>query len=195
MCKKPEKGRTLTISRYDQLLNFKIMSTRAQQELANFIQDLPQRDGERPYTTGPVPHTQQDQFPNTDDFAEQLNQHILGFEGVSKGLSLISSCGPRAYFIDKSKLHNTPLQFLIENEFAHIHSHSSKSLHLVLPRALGLALEKKGWTENHPLAVANYIPETNFMLFGARNQEELEIYKKLLRVSYLYATKQWVSIQ
>jgi hypothetical protein len=180
-----------SICHSNQPLNFKMMENKEKNELIAYLQALPNRDGDRPLTTGPVPHTQQNQFPDAENFADNLHQYTMTFQGVSNGPSYISNCGSKAYFVNKNNTETSPLQFLIGNEFAHIHSHGSKSLHLALPTDLGHALEQKGWTENHPLAVANRIPETNYMLFGARNEEELAVSKVLLRVSYLFATNQW----
>jgi hypothetical protein len=167
------------------------MENREKKELIAYLQALPNRNGDKPLTSGPVPHTQVNQFPNADEFSENLHKYIMTFQGVTNGPSHISDGGLRAYFIDQSKVEGLTPQFLVDNEFAHIHRHGSKSLHIVLPPDLGYEMDKKGWTENHPLAVANRIPETNYMLFGARNEEELELSKALLRVSYLFATNQW----
>lgn len=43
----------------------------------------------------------------------------------------------------------------------------------------------------HPLAKAGRVHDTNYMLYGARNEEELETSKKIMEISYLFATKQW----
>jgi Family of unknown function (DUF5519) len=159
--------------------------------ILDFLKSVPNRNGVKPITIGPAPHTQTNQFPENDDFAEVLHHYIMTFDGVTNGTSHIGDGGLRAYFIDKDKSSGFTQNFLVDNEFAHIHRHGSKSLHIVLTPDLGKEMDKKGWTENHPLSKANQIPETNFMLFGARNLEELEISKALLRLSFLFASNQY----
>jgi hypothetical protein len=160
-------------------------------KLLTILSSCPNREGEIPKTIGPAPHTQTNQFPSSDDFADQLHQYIMTFDGVINGESHIGDGGLRAYFNENNKNRGFTKNFLIDNEFAHIHRHGSKSLHIVLPPDIGQEMDKKGWTENHPLSVAKHIPETNFMLFGARTIEELKISKVLLRISFLYSTNQW----
>lgn len=163
-----------------------------QDKITTFLKHIPRRIGTKPVTIGPAPHTQTNQFPDNDAFASLLDEYIMSFDGVVNGESHIGDGGLRAYFVKSDNTKGFSPNFLIDNEFAHIHRHGSKSLHIVLPPELGKEMEMKGWTENHPLAVANRIPTTNFMLFGARSQEELEISKALVRVSYLFATNQWL---
>ncbi len=167
------------------------MDTTEKIKLIEFLEAMPNRDCQRPLTIGPAPHTQTNQFPNTDDYADVLHQYIMTFDGVTNGTSHIGDGGLRAYFIEKNNSNGFTEKFLVDNEFAHIHRHGSKSLHIVLPPDLGAAMDKKGWTENHPLAVAGRIPETNYMLFGARSKQELELSKALLRISFLFSTNQW----
>jgi hypothetical protein len=161
------------------------------QELIKFIETLTNRIGEKPKTIGSAPHTQTDQFPENISFADDLDTYVMTFENVKNGISHIGDGGLRAYFIETDNNEGFNEKFLVDNEFAHIHRHGSHSLHITLPTEIGLITDTKGWTEKHPLAVAGRIPKTNHMLFGARNNEELEISKKLLRISYLFATKQW----
>jgi hypothetical protein len=91
------------------------------------------------------------------------------------------------FFLTKDINRGWTSHFLIDNEFAHIHADESHGLHLVLPNELGLILEGKGWTEQHPLGRAGAIPNTNFMLFGARDEDELEISRMILKESWDFA--------
>ncbi|MGL4630459.1 MAG: hypothetical protein ACRCVT_04560 [Leadbetterella sp.] len=159
--------------------------------LTDFVKNLENRVGTKPATRGPAPHQQVDQFPKKDDFADELHDYTMTFEGVINGESHIGDGGLRAYFIKSDSNRGFEQKFLVDNEFAHIHRHGSKSLHIALPPEIGQITDQKGWTENHPLAVLGRIPNTNFMLFGARSKEELEVSKVILRISYLHATKQW----
>jgi hypothetical protein len=162
-------------------------------QLKEFINNLKERQGERPKTVGPAPHTQIDQYPDKGKFADDLFEFVVGFPDVQNGISHIGDGGLRAFFIlSENHRHGLSDHFLVDNEFAHIHKHGSHSLHVVLPFEIGKTIEAKKWGENHPFAIEGRIPETNFMLYGARNADELEVQKKLLEISYLFATNQWV---
>ncbi|KAL0480715.1 hypothetical protein AKO1_007025 [Acrasis kona] len=168
------------------------MSKSDKQNLTKFIQDLEDRSDGRPNTSGPVPHTQQSQFPEVESHTDSLFQYVMKFEGVVNGKSHIGDGGERAFFIEKAT--NSGFgnpRFIIDNEFGHIHRHGSLSLHIALPHDIGVALEKKNWTEQHPLGKLGRIPNTNFMLFGARNERELEVSQNILHISYLWASNKW----
>ncbi len=167
------------------------MNNSEKDKLTDFIINLKNREGEKPVTHGPAPHQQIDQFPTKTDFSDDLHLYIMTFKGITNGESHIGDGGLRAYFIKDDSNQGFEKRFLVDNEFAHIHRHESKSLHVALPAEIGQVTDQKGWTENHPLAVMGRIPNTNFMLFGARNKEELDASKFILRISYLHATNQW----
>lgn len=169
------------------------MGNNEQNELTGLVRAFPNRIGEKPKTTGPAPHQQRSQYPETEKYADALHDYVTSFEGVENGVSHIGDGGLRAYFIAGSASSGFSERFLVDNEFAHIHRHGSHSLHLVLPPDIGEITDKKGWTEGHPLAVAGRIPRTNHLLFGARNQSELEVAQVLMRISYLYASQQWTT--
>ncbi len=161
-------------------------------ELLAIVENVTDRDGERPTTIGPAPHTQTNQFPTLEKYADELFNYVMQFEQVQHGMSHIGDGGLRAFFITSEK--NTrgfTENFLVDNEFAHIHRHESHSLHAVLPKEIGKIVEAKKWGEQHPLSIAGKIPETNFMLYGIRNDYELDIQKTIMEISYLYATNQW----
>lgn len=166
------------------------MNNDEKKELTTRVNALPNRIGEKPRTVGPAPHQQTSQYPETEAYADVLHGYIMSFERVKNGVSHIGDGGLRAYFFEMDNNTGFDEKFLIDNEFAHIHRHGSYSLHLVLPSEIGEITDRQGRTENHPLAVAGKIPSTNHMLFGARNQQELEVSKVLLRISYLYAIQQ-----
>jgi hypothetical protein len=161
-------------------------------ELIDFINNLPIRHGDRPTTIGPAPHTQTNQFPEFNKYGDALFDYVMQFPNVENGISHIGDGGLRGFFIPSAKhIKGFTEYFLVDNEFAHIHRHSSHSLHAVLPVDMGKIIEDKKWGENHPLSIAQKIPATNYMLYGTRNKGELEIQKIILEVSYLFATMQW----
>ena len=60
-----------------------------------------------------------------------------------------------------------------------------------MPAEIGQLVFEKKWGEQHPLAKLGRISSTNHLLYGARNKQETEQLKTLLRISYLFASKQW----
>jgi hypothetical protein len=161
-------------------------------EFIKTIEELSKRDGERPKTIGPAPHTQISHFPDNDDLSKQLFEFVMKFPDVKNGTSHIGDGGLSAFFISsKVNVKGFTEHFLIDNEFAHIHRHQSHSLHVVLPKEIGKLVEDKKWGEAHPLSKENRIPQTNYMLYGARDSEELEVQKDILTISYLFALNAW----
>jgi hypothetical protein len=161
-------------------------------ELIALVNNLAIREGSRPTTIGPAPHTQTNQFPEYEKYGDALFDYVMQFPNVENGISHIGDGGLRAFFIPSAK-HTTGFteNFLVDNEFAHIHRHGSHSLHAVLPKEIGKIIEEMKWGENHPLSIATKIPATNYMLYGSRNEAELDVQKTILEISYLFATKQW----
>jgi len=161
--------------------------------LAKAVKGFPVRPDERPQTIGPAPNRQTSQFPEDPQWEELLFDYVKTFEGVEIGHSHISrDGGSRAFFLPQySQLHGLQTQFLVDNEFAHIHEHPSSSLHAVLPSEIGQLVFEKKWGEQHPLAILGRISSTNHLLYGARNKQEAEQLKTLLRISYLFASNQW----
>ncbi len=139
------------------------------------------------------PNRQTSQFPEDPQWEELLFDYVKTFEGIEVGHSHISGDGgSRAFFLPQySHLRGVQTEFLVDNEFAHIHEHPSSSLHAVLPEEIGQLVFEKKWGEQHPLAKLGHISSTNHLLYGARNKQETEQLKTLLRISYLFASKQW----
>ena len=65
-------------------------------------------------------------------------------------------------------------------EFAHIHPAGDGSLHLALPAGVREEARGKGWGEPHPIS-------GTLLLFGPRDEIELETVWQILLVSYRYA--------
>ena len=72
-------------------------------------------------------------------------------------------------------------------EFAHVHPAHDGSLHAKLPPALAQAAAEAGWAEPHPMAARRGPPITNMMLYGPRDDAELDVVVELVRWSYRFA--------
>ena len=172
----------------------KIETTASEKEtLSAAVNAFPSRNEERPETFGPAPNRQISQFPESNEWEEDLFAYVQTFAKIEVGHSHISDDGGyRAFFLPAyDNLHGPSEQFIIDNEFGHIHEHESRSMHIVLPPEIGKIVFEKKWGEQHPLAKLKYAGSSNYLIYGARNAAENEQLKVLMRISYLHASKQW----
>ena len=148
--------------------------------------NLPPRSGTRPTTALAMPHQQLDQ---TSPIAlqEELWQRMTGLEGVRPGRSGVSLPESRALHLDPQIAHGPSDAFLVGTEFAHLHGAQDGSLHLMLPPDVAAEAITKGWAESHPLASRGIAPATLVMLFGPRDDAELETIWQLIQISYWFA--------
>jgi hypothetical protein len=145
------------------------------------------RAGPRPRTTPTNPHTQLDQNAPVA-LQEALFALVQGLAGVVVGPSHVSVPGARAFHLPGCR---SPAEagFMIEREFAHLHPASDGSLHMALPPAIVQTVIDNGWAEYHPLAGKYGLPGNIVMVYGPRDQAELEIVSALVRVSHGYACR------
>ena len=172
----------------------KIETTASEKEtLSAAVNAFPTRKDGRPETFGPAPNRQISQFPESGEWEEELFAYVQTFAKIEVGHSHISGDGGyRAFFLPAfDNLHGPSEQFIINNEFGHIHDHESRSMHIVLPPEIGKIVFEKKWGEQHPLAKLKYAGSSNYLIYGARNVAENEQLKVLMRISYLHASKQW----
>ena len=150
--------------------------------------DLPHRSGPKPDTTRPSldhpqPHKQISQTA-PPHMQEQLFMRAQTLAGVTVGKSLVSVPGARAFYLDETLARGPKKAFQREREFAHIHPAHDGSLHMTLPPDVYEDVLAKGWGEPHPVS-------GTMMVWGPRNEEELELVWNLVRVSYAYATGEY----
>ena len=72
-------------------------------------------------------------------------------------------------------------------EFAHLHPAYDGSLHLVVTEEQARAVIEAGWGEFHPLVGLGVMPPTNLMVFGPRDEGELEVVWQIVQASYVNA--------
>mgnify|MGYP000178343269 FL=1 len=153
---------------------------------------LPRRPGPRPRTTPTNPHQQLDQNA-PPPLQEALFRRAVALPGVITGPSLISVPGARALFLPPDLAGGPSEAFLIDGEFGHLHPPADGSLHLALAPAVAAEVVAQGWGEPHPVARLGLIPQTVVMVYGPRDQTELEIVWQILETAYLYARGAWRS--
>lgn len=141
--------------------------------------NLPSRRGERPNTTGPRPHAQRSQNA-PPELQSALAERALALPSVSEAESLVSVPGARAFVLAEEAAAGPPEAFQAQREFAHLHPPDDGSLHMTLPAEVAEEAYDRGWGEPHPVSGTP-------LIFGPRDEEELEVVWRLLRASYAFA--------
>jgi hypothetical protein len=146
--------------------------------------DLPPRRGPRPQTTSPTrehpfTHQQLDQRA-PEGLQEELFQRASRLRGVRVGRSLVSLPESRAFHLEEDFAGGPVQAFQRGTEFAHIHTDNDGSLHLTLPPGLYEKVLEQGWGEPHPIS-------GTMMLFGPRDDDELDIAWHILQASWGWA--------
>ena len=146
------------------------------------------RRGDPPLTTRPsrqqpFPHQQLTQTPPIG-LQEELFARVLTLPGVSTGDSCVSVPGARAFILDPALAAGPAAAFQCATEFAHLHPPGDGSLHIALPPNLYQAVRAAGWGDPHPIS-------GTMLVFGPRDERELEIVWQIVLASYRFALGDW----
>jgi hypothetical protein len=133
-----------------------------------------------------MPHQQLDQNA-PPPLQEALWQRMTSLEGCRPGRSGVSLPDSRALHLDASFALGPEEAFMVGTEFAHLHGPADGSLHVTLPPAVAADAVERGWAEPHPLARAGIAPASLVMLYGPRDEAELETVWRLVETSYAFA--------
>lgn len=147
--------------------------------------DFPARSGVRPTTTKVNPHTQLDQNAPIE-LQDRLRDHALSLPGVRGGRSNVSVPGAVAFFLDEPPRPAT-LPDLFGGEWGHIHPHYDGSLHVNLPTPDAERVIGFGWGEYHNVVKHGLVPPIVIMLYGPRDEDELNAAQLVLEIAYLAA--------
>jgi hypothetical protein len=147
---------------------------------------LPLRSGERPTTATTMPHQQLDQT-SAPALQEELWRRMAALEGVTTGRSGVSLPESRAVHLHPELAGGPREAFLVGTEFAHLHGATDGSLHVALPPALATEAIAAGWAELHPMAALGVAPPTLVMVYGPRDEDELETIWRLVEASHAFA--------
>ncbi len=147
---------------------------------------LPPRRGARPKTDYGLPHQQLDQNPPADVYA-RLKDRAWDFPFVERRPSVISVPGAEALWLLEEGGHGCAEAFMRGNEFAHVHPPYDGSLHMMLPEDDVPGVIEKGWGEAHPLVPVGQAPPTLVMIYGPRDDGELDVILQLLEASHEFA--------
>ena len=151
------------------------------------LMTLSRRPGERPQTNPAMPHTQLTQLAPVE-LQEALFERCARLPGVLVGRSHVSVPGARAFHLDDEHAMGPREAFMVGTEFAHLHPPYDGSLHLVLPEAQARQVIARGWGEFHPLVEQGIMQPINLMVYGPRDEEELETVWQIVQASYANAT-------
>jgi Family of unknown function (DUF5519) len=146
----------------------------------------PQRGGPPPGTTTGIPHLQLDQWAPRP-IQDELWTRMASLERVQAGSSDIGPMSARGLYLSSENAGGPADAFISGWEFAHLHGDGSGSLHLTLPPAVAVRAIAAGWAIPHPFAGESFLPSTTVMVFGPRDERELDIVWGLVRHSYLFA--------
>lgn len=142
-----------------------------------------------------LPHQQRSDNPSKDVWEKMCKRIIAGCAELFPGTtgphrSLVSLPDSLALFLDGDASIPCARPF-IGKEFAHVHGVSDGSLHVGLSEADAQTVIKAGWGERHLLAGKQAgkmnVPAGLVMVYGPRNEQEIETVVDILRASYKWA--------
>ncbi len=149
---------------------------------------IPQREGERPQTTSTNPHEQLTQNPSAE-WHERFKAKLFCFDEISRRPSIISVPGAEALWLNENQACNCANGFMIGREFAHVHPAYDGSLHMALSEADFQHVIDQQWGEQHPLAGRGAIPHSIALVYGPRNDEEIDTVLSIVQASLDNALK------
>lgn len=143
------------------------------------------RAGERPTVSTEGPQSQLSQQSSPQKWG-QLISRVFQLESTVEGHSQVSPASSRAVFLADMAQERSPETSLAPGqrlEPVHLHGVSDTSLHLCLPKARGEELAAHGWGEPHQYEDFG----TEFMIYGPRTDEELDVVVSIVRESLSFA--------
>jgi hypothetical protein len=146
---------------------------------------LPKRRGDRPRTSGPMPNIQLDQL-GSPELHERLKKRFYALPDVEERPTTVSDPRARAMWLREGVPIGDPDAFMGGREFGHFHPWD-RSMHVILPIDVARAAVDAGWAEVHPAVPLLGLPENRLMLYGPRDDGELEVVHGLLLEAYRYA--------
>jgi uncharacterized protein (TIGR00369 family) len=111
-----------------------------------------------------------------------LLRRVRTLPEVEVGWSAISVPHARGFHLKPHAAEGAAEAFQRGSEFGHLHPEHDGSLHLTLPPALYGEVLQAGWGEPHPIS-------GTMLVFGPRDEVELEVVWRLVCASYNWATE------
>lgn len=132
-----------------------------------------------------MPNIQLDQL-GTPELHEALKARVFALPDVEERQTIVSDPRARAMWLRDEVPLGDPDAFLAGREFGHFHPWD-RSMHLILPMGVARAAVLAGWAEVHPAVPLFGLPENRLMVYGPRDEDELEVIYDVLLEAYRYA--------
>jgi len=143
---------------------------------------LQRRAGERPRTSGPAPNIQLDQL-GSQALHERLKARFYGLPDVEERPTAVSDPRAGSMWLRSGVRMGDPDAFMAGREFGHFHPWD-RSMHVIVPMDVAEAAVEAGWAEVHPAAALLDLPPNRLMIYGPRDDAELETVYGLLLEAY-----------
>jgi hypothetical protein len=118
-----------------------------------------------------------------------LAERIFALPAVEERPTTVSAPGARAIWLRDDLPAGPQDAFLANREIGHFHPWDG-SLHIALPPDLAREAVQAGWAEVHPVARQGMAPEHLVMLYGPRDEGEVEVLADLITASVRRAAAQ-----
>jgi hypothetical protein len=132
-----------------------------------------------------MPNIQLDQL-GSDELHQALKARFYALPDVEERQTIVSDPRGRAMWLRDGVPIGDPDAFLAGREFGHFHPWD-RSMHLILPMDVAREAVEAGWASVHPAVPLLGLPENRLMLYGPRDDAELEVVYRLLLEAYRYA--------
>jgi phospholipase/carboxylesterase len=118
-----------------------------------------------------------------------IAQRVFALATVEERPTTVSAPGARGIWLRDDLAAGPNDAFLANREIGHFHPWDG-SLHIALPPDLAQAAVKAGWAEVHPVALAGMAPQHLVMLYGPRDEGEVQILFDLIAAAVARASGQ-----
>jgi luciferase-like monooxygenase len=132
-----------------------------------------------------MPHIQRDDL-GSEPLQQTLKARFYALPDVEERQTIVSDPRARAMWLRDDVPIGDRDAFFAGREFGHFHPWD-RSMHLVLPMGVARAAVEAGWAEVHPAVPLLGLPENRLMMYGPRDDAELEVVYGLLVEAYRYA--------
>lgn len=156
-----------------------------EKDMAESLDALPERIGERKETTESVPHIQIDANP-VPEIDTELRRLAFSLPGVIERESRLSLPGARSLTLAEDMTAAKPEVLQIGREFGHFHPDGS--MHIWLPVDRAVEVHETKWGELHPWVDQDGFWDGVVMVYTPETAEELEVAVRLIVDAYNHVT-------
>jgi len=110
---------------------------------------------------------------------DSLMQRVFGLPAIEERPTTLSAPGARVILLKDGQAAGPREAFLGKREIGHFHPRDG-SAHISLPPDLAKQAVTAGWAEVHPVARAGMAPENVVMLYGPRDENEVEVLAEII---------------